>query len=63
MLRQVLWSYFFLLLILNSAAQSPNDKIKLNQIGFYPMASKIAIVTAGSADNFRGEFSHKRYCV
>ena len=35
-----------------ACAQTPADKIELDQLGFYPNAAKLAIITGESSDNF-----------
>ena len=66
-------SSVFILFTFNLFGQSPTESIKINQIGFYPKAPKIAVITGQSNSKefyitstnqrdtlFRGQLEHER---
>ncbi|MGZ3927083.1 MAG: glycoside hydrolase family 9 protein [Mucilaginibacter sp.] len=60
----IVFSISFLLLCANTEAQTSADsssqKIRLNQIGFYPYASKIAVVLVGKGNGFTIQTTSKQ---
>jgi endoglucanase len=52
MKKNFLFTVFYLLILVHSKAQNPSNNIRLNQIGFYPNATKEAVVLGDKNERF-----------
>lgn len=51
-MKRFLIPLFFIILLQSATAQAPIEAIRLNQVGFYPQAPKLAVVTGAKEGKF-----------